>query len=207
MEFFQELRQQRWDDHRFYHQNRINQTLHLVSAMCFLASYVLIFTNPEIAVLIGWILAMLLRQAGHFFFEPKGFDEVNQTTHEYKERVKMGYNLQRKVVLLSIWALAAVALYVQPSFWGLFDPAQQARGFLYNLSIVWLTLAVAALLFRTVQLFFVKGIRQGLAWFTKIMTDPFHDIMIYYKAPYFLLRGEMLDRMDEWYDKSLQTGA
>ena len=207
MEFFQELRQQRWDDHRFYHQNRINQTLHLVSAMCFLASYVLIFTNPEIAVLIGWILAMLLRQAGHFFFEPKGFDEVNQTTHEYKERVKMGYNLQRKVVLLSIWALAAVALYLQPSFWGLFDKAQQARGFLYNLSIVWLTLAVAALLFRNGQLFFVKGVRQGLAWFTTIMTDPFHDIMIYYKAPYFLLRGEMLDRMDEWYDKSLQTGA
>lgn len=207
MEFMQELRQQRWDDHRFYHQNRINQTLHLVSAMCFLTSYVLIFYNPEIAVLIGWVLAMLLRQAGHFFFESKAFDEINQTTHEYKEEVKMGYNLQRKVVLLSIWALAAGALYVQPSFWGLFDKAQQARGFLYNLSIIWLILAVAALLFRTVQLFFVKGVRQGLAWFTKIMTDPFHDVMVYYKAPYFLLRGEMTDRMDDWYDKSLQTGT
>ncbi len=119
----------------------------------------------------------------------------------------MGYNLRRKVVLLSIWALAAAALYVQPSFWGLFDEAQQARGFLYNLSIIWLILAVTALLFRTVQLFFVKGVRQGLAWFTKIMTDPFHDVMVYYKAPYFLLNGEMLDRMDDWYDKSLQTGT
>ena len=129
MEILQELRQQRWDDHRFYHQNRINQTLHLVSAMCFLASYVLIFTNPEIAVLIGWILAMLLRQAGHFFFEPKGFDEVNQTTHEYKESVKPGYNLKRKVMLLAIWAGGSIALYLEPSLWGLLSKAQVAKGF------------------------------------------------------------------------------
>jgi hypothetical protein len=39
------------------------------------------------------------------------------------------------------------------------------------------------------------------------MTDPFHDVMVYYKAPYFLLKGEVLDRMDDWYDKSLQTGT
>ena len=27
--FFQELATQRWDDHRFYHHSRINQSLHL----------------------------------------------------------------------------------------------------------------------------------------------------------------------------------
>jgi len=31
-DFLEELRQQRWDDHRFYHQSRVNQTLHLFSA-------------------------------------------------------------------------------------------------------------------------------------------------------------------------------
>ena len=48
---------------------------------------------------------MTTRQAGHFFFEPKGYDHVNQATHEYKEEVKVGYNLQRKVVLMGVWAL------------------------------------------------------------------------------------------------------
>ena len=28
---------------------------------------------------------------------------------------------------------------------------------------------------------------------TKILTDPFHDIKLYYKAPLYLLRGELID--------------
>ena len=35
--FFQALSVQRWDDHRFYHHSRINQSLHLLSAMSFAA--------------------------------------------------------------------------------------------------------------------------------------------------------------------------
>ena len=30
-------------------------------------------------------------------------------------------------------------------------------------------------------------------WVTKILTDPFHDIKLYYKAPLYLLRGELID--------------
>jgi len=41
------------------------------------------------------------------FFEPKGFDDVNQATHEYKEAVKVGYNLRRKAILHVVWALYA----------------------------------------------------------------------------------------------------
>src|SRR3974377_1333074 len=40
------LETQRWDDHRYYHHSRINQSLHLVSAMSFLCAYVLLFTDP-----------------------------------------------------------------------------------------------------------------------------------------------------------------
>ncbi len=36
---------QRWDDHRYYHHSRINQSLHLVSALSFLCAYVLLFTD------------------------------------------------------------------------------------------------------------------------------------------------------------------
>jgi hypothetical protein len=44
-----------------------------------------------------------------------------------------------------------------------------------------------------VHLFFIRGVQTGLVWMTKILTDPFHDIMLYYKAPLYLLRGEMMD--------------
>jgi len=76
--FFQTLEEQRWDDHRYYHHSRINQALHLVSAISFLIAYVLVFFDPAVSALIGWLVAMTTRQAGHFFFEPKGYDEVNQ---------------------------------------------------------------------------------------------------------------------------------
>jgi hypothetical protein len=67
--FWEELKEQRWDDHRFYHQSRVNQSLHLFSASCFLASYALIAFNPIAAALLGRVIAMWSRQIGHF---PKG---------------------------------------------------------------------------------------------------------------------------------------
>jgi hypothetical protein len=33
--FREQLRTQRWDDHRYYHHSRINQSLHFVSAASF----------------------------------------------------------------------------------------------------------------------------------------------------------------------------
>ena len=199
MSFAEELHQQRWDDHRYYHHSRINQALHLFSACCFLTSYVVMFFNPVLAVMVGWLFAMLFRQVGHFFFEPKTYDEVNQASHEYKESVKVGYNLQRKVVLLSIWFVVPFVLWFQPHFFGFFSDAEVARGLLYNTSILWLFVGIGAVAFRTVQLFFVKDVQSGLVWATKILTDPFHDIKIYYKAPYYIMKGEMYDDMTEWY--------
>jgi hypothetical protein len=43
---------------------------------------------------------------------------------------------------------------------------------------------------------FVRDPLNGLVWATKILTDPFHDIKLYYRAPFYLLRGDMLDEMD-----------
>ncbi|MGD8862652.1 MAG: hypothetical protein PVI30_21760 [Myxococcales bacterium] len=192
-EFVRELDEQRWDDHRFYHQSRINQSLHLFSAVCFLCSYVLLFINPAAAVLVGWLLAMVSRQAGHFFFEPKGYDRVNAVTHEYKEDIKVGFNLRRKIVLLSAWVLSPVVLVLEPSFFGLLQPHADIGGLLHNTAILWLFLAGAGLVFRTVQLFVVRDVRTGIVWFTKILTDPFHDIKLYHRAPLHLLRGELLD--------------
>jgi hypothetical protein len=68
---FETLHEQRWDDHRYYHHSRINQSLHLLSALSFLFGYVLLFIDPVSAALVAWLVAMTSRQIGHFFFEPK----------------------------------------------------------------------------------------------------------------------------------------
>lgn len=194
--FLAELKKQRWDDHRFYHHSRINQTLHLVSALSFLTAYVAIFTSPVAAALIGWLIAMVTRQAGHFFFEPKGYDEVNDATHEYKEKVKVGYNLKRKVVLLSLWGLTPVFLWIDPTLFRVFPGADHTE-FLRHLGEAWLTLGLGAVVFRVGQLFVQQGPLTGLVWATKIVTDPFHDIKLYCRAPLHLLRGELMDPMED----------
>jgi hypothetical protein len=191
--FLEALRVQRWDDHRYYHHSRINQALHLVSALSFLCAYVLVFWDPAGAALVGWLVAMTSRQAGHFFFEPKGYDEVNQATHEYKEEIKVGYNLNRKVVLLTIWALSPLPLYLDPTLFGIFTPHNGTAEFIRHVGEMWLAVGLGGLLFRVVQLFFLKDVQTGLVWATKILTDPFHDIWLYHKAPLYLLRGELLD--------------
>jgi hypothetical protein len=191
--FLEALRVQRWDDHRYYHHSRINQSLHLVSALSFLFAYVMMFEDPAIAALVGWLVAMTTRQIGHFFFEPKDYDMANQASHEYKEEIKVGYNLQRKVVLLSIWALSPLPLLVDPTLFGVFEPHANATEFVRHVAQIWLVVGLGGLLFRTIQLFFVKDVLTGLVWATKILTDPFHDIKLYYKAPIYLLRGELID--------------
>ena len=35
--------------------------------------------------------------------------------------------------------------------------------------------------------------QTGVVWFTKILTDPFHDVKIYHRAPLHLLKGEWLE--------------
>jgi hypothetical protein len=193
MTFKDALTAQRWDDHRFYHHNRINQSLHLVSALSFIASYVLLFTSPVAAVLTGWLVAMPTRQVGHFFFEPKGYDEANDASHEYKEEIKVGYNLRRKVVLMSIWALSPLLLLLDPALFGILDPHIDRYTFVDNIAVMWLVIGAGALVFRTVQLFFLQNVQTGLVWLTKILTDPFHDVKLYHRAPIHVWRGELFD--------------
>lgn len=191
--FFEALRTQRFDDHRYYHHSRINQTLHLISAISFVVAYGFLLVDPVISALIAWLISMTTRQSGHFFFEPLGYDEINQATHEYKEEIKVGYNLNRKIVLLSIWAILPMALYVQPGLFGMIEPWDNLSEWVRQVGASWLLLGVAGLLFRTVHLFIIKDVQTGLVWMTKILTDPFHDIILYHKAPLYLLKGELMD--------------
>ncbi|MCE2914924.1 MAG: DUF962 domain-containing protein [Rubrivivax sp.] len=186
----------RWDDHRYYHHSRINQSLHFVSALSFLAAYGMLFIDPAWAAWIAWTVSMTTRQAGHFFFEPRGYDHVNQATDAHKEEIKVGYNIRRKVVLMAIWVAAPLALWLSPTLGGTIAPATDFTGYLRDVGMAWLALGVAGLVFRTLQLFFVRDPVTALAWATKIVTDPFHDAMLYRHAPLALLKGELIDPME-----------
>ena len=199
--FLTALRTQRWDDHRYYHHSRINQSLHFVSAISFLFSYVMIFKDPAMSALAGWLVSMTTRQCGHFFFEPRDYDTVNQ--------IKVGYNLRRKVVFMAIWALSPIVLYFDPTLFGIFTPAAGKMDFVRQVAEIWLVIGIGGVLFRTVQLFFLQDVQTGLVWATKILTDPFHDIKLYHKAPLALLRGELIDpgigrEVAEWEDEEAE---
>ncbi len=191
--FRAQLAEQRWDDHRFYHHSLVNQSLHFVSACTFLTAYVLLFRDPAIASLLAWGVAMTSRQAGHFFFEPKGFDDANQVTHEYKEEVKVGYNLSRKWVLMSLWAAVPIVLLLEPTLFGLLARPHGFEGFVRHVAIGWLGLGPAALLVRVAQLWIERDMETGIVWATKIVTDPFNDFKLYRSAPLRLLKGERID--------------
>jgi hypothetical protein len=193
--FLQSLHEQRWDDHRYYHHSRINQSLHLLSAISFIVAYGLLFVDPAWAALLAWCVSMTSRQAGHFFFEPRGYDHVNQATDEYKEEIKVGYNIRRKIVLMSVWAALPLVLWAEPSLYGAIEPATSFQGYLHDVGIAWLALGVTGLLFRVLQLWWQDSLFTGLVWMTKILTDPFNDAMLYRKAPLHLLRGEWIDPM------------
>jgi hypothetical protein len=186
--FFELLSIQRWDDHRYYHHSMVNQSLHLLSAISFVCAYALLLKDPAYAALLAWLVSMTSRQLGHLVFEPKTYDTVNDASHEYKEQIKVGYNLRRKIVLMSVWALSPLLLVLDPTAGGLCYPADGAVTFARHVGYLWLAIGIGGLLFRTVQLFIIKDVQTGLVWATKIITDPFNDFMLYRGAPLMLLQ-------------------
>ena len=191
--FLETLAEQRWDDHRYYHHSLVNQSLHMLSACTFVGCYILAYWDAALATVIGWLVAMVSRQTGHFFFEPRDYDHVNQATHEHKEAIKVGYNLHRKVLLMVAWALSPVVLLIEPSLFGLLKAHHSFLDFVRNVGWLWLVIGLAGLIGRGVQLFFIRDTMTGLVWVAKILTDPFHDIKLYHKAPIRLLKGERFD--------------
>lgn len=194
--FFQLVQVLRRDDHRLYHQSRINQTLHLISACVFLGLYVYVWFNPPIAAILGWFGAMCVRQAGHFFFEPLGYDSVNGLTNDQKESIKVGFNVYRKIALLAVWVAIPLVLYVDPSVSGLVPPSADAQDWLHRTGWGWLGLAASGLLARTLYLMTFRSATLGAAWLFKILSDPFHNVEIYWRSPLHLLRGQLIEPLD-----------
>ena len=193
--FLEQLAIQRQDDHRYYHHSRINQSLHLISAIGFVIAYGLLLVDPAWAAILAWCFSMTTRQAGHFFFEPRGYDEANRASDEYKEAVKVGYNIRRKIALMGAWLAIPLVFWLQPGLFGLVEPNPGWSGLVHDVGIAWLALGILGLGLRAGQLAIEQNLQTGLVWMAKILTDPFHDIWLYHKAPAALLRGELIDPM------------
>jgi len=193
MSILETLKVQRWDDHRYYHHSRINQFLHLLSALSFIVAYIYLFIDPVISAYIAWLFSMTSRQAGHFFFEPKDYDTYNQATQDYKEEIKVGYNLKRKRVLIACWLAVPVLAYFDAALFNFVMPDAAPDTLIDRIGWGWLWLGVAAVVFRMIQLTAIQSRRVALVWCIKILTDPFHDAVIYRKSPIYLLRGQLID--------------
>ena len=194
--FWDQVRTLRWDDHRYYHQCRINQTLHLVSALSFLAAYGLLFVDPAAAAWLGWCVGMATRQSGHLFFEPRGYDAVNGATDAHKEAIKAGFNMRRKAVLIGVWLGIPAVLAFSPSLFGLIQPATSTAGWLHDVGLAWLILGASGLGLRGLQLAVLRSPGWGLAWVVKILTDPLHNVDLYGRSPLALLRGQRYDPLE-----------
>jgi hypothetical protein len=193
MTIFETLREQRWDDHRYYHHSRINQFLHLLSALSFIVAYVYLFIDPVVSAYIAWLFAMTTRQAGHFFFEPTDYDTYNQATQDHKEAIKIGYNLKRKRVLIACWLAVPLLAYFDAALFNFVMPDAAPDTLIDRIGWGWLWLGLAAVVFRMIQLTAIQSRRVALVWCIKILTDPFHDAVIYRKSPIYLLKGQLID--------------
>jgi hypothetical protein len=193
MTILETLKIQRWDDHRYYHHSRINQFLHLLSALSFIVAYVYLFIDPVVSAYIAWLFAMTTRQAGHFFFEPKDYDTYNQATQDHKEAIKIGYNLKRKRVLIACWLAVPVLAYFDAALFNFVMPDAAPDTLIDRIGWGWLWLGLAAVVFRMIQLTAIQSRRVALVWCIKILTDPFHDAVIYRKSPIYLLKGQLID--------------
>lgn len=156
-------------------------------------AYIYLFIDPVVSAYVAWLIAMTTRQCGHFFFEPKDYDTYNQATQEYKEEIKIGYNLNRKRVLMACFMAIPILAYFDLEFMNYLVPHQDTETFLNRVGIGWLWLGVAAVVFRMIQLTIKQSFKTAYVWCIKILTDPFHDFLIYRKAPFYLMRGQLID--------------
>ncbi len=118
--FWAELKTQRWDDHRYYHHSRINQSLHLLSAVSFLSAYALIFKNPAASAL---IIFLSVTSLPFEIYLMKNFIDAVPTDLEEAARIESASTFQvlrRVVVPLAMPGIAAASIFGFVNAWGSF---------------------------------------------------------------------------------------
>jgi hypothetical protein len=97
---------------------------------------------------------------------------------------------------MSIWAAVPLAIWLEPSVFSWAVPEDDQDSFVRMVGFYWLALGVAGLLFRVAQLIIQDNFVVAFSWAFKIITDPFHDLVLYAKSPVYLLKGQLIDPME-----------
>mmetsp|Transcript_12430 Transcript_12430/g.15416 ORF Transcript_12430/g.15416 Transcript_12430/m.15416 type:complete len:226 (+) Transcript_12430:151-828(+) len=183
--FLQGVMRQKHIDHVASHSNLINQFLHLVSSSMFLYCYAILFNDYESAVYIG-IASLLIRQAGHYIFEPPCHDE---------EQAMLGFDTRNKVRICISYGLVPFAFM-----------AAVARNYDISLAQMLLTLTFVIVFGRVLLLWHRYGFVVSMHWYVKFITDPFTDMPAYWRSAYqvfspTLLQGAMHQSFPETFSE------
>jgi glutamate-1-semialdehyde 2,1-aminomutase len=163
--FYHAVMKRKDDDHHASHNNPWNQYLHLLSSSAFIVSYALLATNLTAAMLIG-VVSLLFRQFGHAVLEPACHDE---------EALLLGYNTPTKTVILCTYLAIPVGLMAWTGTWSV-------SGFLSlvpAIALQWFRWTLFVVLARVVVLTFTHDFGIAIIWLTKLITDPFTDVITY----------------------------
>jgi hypothetical protein len=96
-------------------------------------------------------------------------------------------------VLIACWLAVPLLAYFDAALFNFVMPDAAPDTLIDRIGWGWLWLGLAAVVFRMIQLTAIQSRRVALVWGIKILTDPFHDAVIYRKSPIYLLRGQLID--------------
>jgi len=94
---------------------------------------------------------MTTAAGGSLLLRAQGYDHVNHATHDHKEEIKVGYNLNRRSFLMTIWALSPLVLFLVRPCSGRLRRGPRRLISMRQVAKVWLAIGIGGLLFRTVH--------------------------------------------------------
>ncbi len=171
--FYQEIMRRKHDDHVASHSNVVNQFFHLLSSSVFIYCYGLIFVDLTQAMAFG-LAALCVRQFGHAILEPPCHD---------KEQLLLGLTTRTKTLVVAGYLLIPVLHLMKAGFFSV----ETLTSMTSTIAQQWFLLTVAVVLGHVLYLMWTHNVQNSLIWFVKLATDPFTDIVAYYKSPYRLV--------------------
>ena len=160
-------------DHHASHSNLINQWLHLLSSSMFIYCYAVFFNEHEKAMYIG-LTSLVLRQAGHYIFEPPCHD---------KEQAMLGFDTDNKVKIVITYGVIPALIMMQ---------VVMTTDVQISLAEAWLVVTFAVVFGRVALLWYRYGFMVSMHWFVKFITDPFTDLPAYWQSGYQVFNPKLV---------------
>jgi glutamate-1-semialdehyde 2,1-aminomutase len=172
--FVANVMKQKEIDHVASHSNLINQFLHFISSCMFIWCYAVVLSTGKYEEPVKYgLLSLLIRQSGHYIFEPPCHDA---------EQAQLGFDTEQKVKIVCLYLSIPFALYAK--VWAAENG--YISGYLVDLSIAdfWWVATLCVVWGRVSYLFNTLGFTISMHWWIKFITDPFTDLPAYYEALY-----------------------